>query len=570
MSFLTTFTPMITSAKKEVQLLLSLMKQAGITHVVLSPGSRNAPLTIAFDEDPFFTVYVVTDERCAAFYALGMAQQLRKPVAVACTSGSAPLNYFPAVVEAYYQQVPLLVLTADRPAEWIDHGDGQTIRQQNVYGTHVHDWFQLGPFYNDDAVWSAQLRVSELFQKSEELRGPVHINLPFNEPLYVQEEAVSKEYRFVKRISGVKSLSEAQQNELKQVWQASKKRLIIVGQDAPSAERKALLQTFAADSSVTVLVEHTSNCSSPEFIEPIDSALAVMQRPEDYFPDLVIQIGGAIVSKRIKKFLRDAESTIVTFDASNPFGDTFQGLGYTYDVSSVYGLKLLADVVLAHSNESTFGSDWRKLNDEVKSRHDKIASTLPYSDFKVVEAIIGALPKQSMVHFSNSSMIRYGLLFENSSESTYFCNRGTSGIDGCTSTACGSALVTPDQLHVLLTGDLSFFYDSNALWSAHVPANLRVIVVNNGGGDIFNIIPGPSSTNQLKKVFVAEHSFKAEYICKGFEIDYRSVASQGELASALTEFWNPAENGRAKVLEIHTQELNNSAVLQGYFRDLKG
>ncbi len=561
---------MITSAKKEVQLLLSLMKQAEITHIVLSPGSRNAPLTIAFDEDPFFTVFVVTDERCAAFYALGMAQQLQKPVAVACTSGSAPLNYFPAVVEAYYQQVPLLVLTADRPAEWIDHGDGQTIRQQNVYGTHVHDWFQLAPFYNEDAIWSAQLRVSEVLQKAEELRGPVHINLPFTEPLYVQEETVSKEYRFVRRISAEKTLGSTQQMELKQVWQSSKKRLIIVGQDAPSSERKKILQILAKDTSVTVLVEHTSNCSSPEFIEPIDSALAVMQAQENYFPDLVVQIGGAIVSKRIKKFLRDAAPVVITFNAANSFGDTFQGLGYSYDVSSVYGLRLLAEASVTKPNASAFGSDWQKLNDEVKVRHAKLASAIPFSDFKVVETIIGALPGQSRVHFSNSSMIRYGLLFENSSNSTYFCNRGTSGIDGCTSTACGSALVTPDQLHVLLTGDLSFFYDSNALWTKHVPANLRVIIVNNGGGDIFNIIPGPSSTNQLKHVFVAEHTFRAEYLCKGFDIDYLSVSSEKELSSALFDFWQPAENGRAKVMEIHTQEINNSAILQGYFRDLKG
>jgi len=561
---------MITSAKKEVQLLLSLMKQAGITHVVLSPGSRNAPLTIAFDEDPFFSVFVVIDERCAAFYALGMAQQLRKPVAVACTSGSAPLNYFPAVVEAYYQQVPLLVLTADRPAEWIDHGDGQTIRQQNVYGTHVHDWFQLAPFYNEDAVWSAELRVSELLQKAEELRGPVHINLPFNEPLYTQEEAVSKEYRFVRRISGEKSLNADQQKELKQVWQASKKRLIIVGQDAPSSERKALLQTLSKDTSVTVLVEHTSNCSSPEFIEPIDSALAVMKQQETYFPDLVVQIGGAIVSKRIKKFLRDAQSVVMTFDSANPFGDTFQGLQYTYEVNSVYGLRLLAEANATKPNTSAFGSEWEILNAEAKVRHEKLAANLPFSDFKAVESIIGALPKKSMVHFSNSSMIRYGILFENSSDSTYFCNRGTSGIDGCTSTACGSALVTPEQFHVLLTGDLSFFYDSNALWTKHVPANLRVIVVNNGGGDIFNIIPGPSSTNQLKHVFVAEHSFRAEYICKGFDVEYTAVASQDELSVALPEFWKVAANGRAKVMEIHTQKINNSAILQGYFQKLKG
>lgn len=560
---------MITSAKQEVQFLVSLMKQAGITHVVLSPGSRNAPLTIAFDEDPFFTVFVITDERSAAFYALGMAQQLGKPVAVACTSGSAPLNYFPAVVEAYYQQIPLLVLTADRPTEWIDHGDGQTIRQQNVFGSHVLDSFHLEEFYNADKKWQAQLRCSELLQKAYYQKGPVQINLPFSEPLYQQVIFVAdSEPKLVKRFPAVRSLSDDLKSDLSALLKLSKKRLIIVGQKRPDKQVDQLLLDLSEQDSLVVLTEHTSNVSGKKLIEPIDSVLARIGSDSSFHPDLIFQVGGAIVSKRIKKYLRDSGAKVITIDQQFDFSDTFHGLYLSVNADPESVLQFVLDDCIKTPVISDYSERWITALIETQQIHKRFSETVEYSDFKVVETILEALPANTKVHFSNSSMIRYGLLFPNSFKGEMYCNRGTSGIDGCTSTAAGAALADPGTLHVLVTGDLSFFYDSNALWNKHLPSNLRIIVVNNGGGDIFNIIPGPATTNQLGKVFVAEHTFKTKGICEGFDVEYQMTAALSELKNALSQLVVPAKNKRAKVLEIDTIDHGNAAVLKKYFEEI--
>lgn len=562
---------MITSAKQEVQFLVSLMKQSGITHVVLSPGSRNAPLTIAFDEDPFFTVFVITDERSAAFYALGMAQQLEKPVAIACTSGSAPLNYFPAVVEAYYQQIPLLVLTADRPTEWIDHGDGQTIRQQNAFGSHVLDSFHLEEFYNADKKWQAKLRCSELLQKAHYQKGPVHINLPFSEPLYQQVNFVEdSETKLIKRFPAVRSLSSELQSELSSLLDLSKKTLVIVGQKRPNKAIDQLLLELSEQESVVVLTEHTSNVSGNKLIEPIDSVLARIGADNSFYPDLIFQVGGAIVSKRIKKYLRDSGAKVITIDQQFDFSDTFQGLHLSIDCNAETVLQFVSDQVVKTELKSDYSKIWIDALTETQQMHKQFSESVEYSDFKVVELILDALPANTKVHFSNSSMIRYGLLFPNSFKGEMYCNRGTSGIDGCTSTAAGAALADPETLHVLVTGDLSFFYDSNALWNKHLPSNLRIVVVNNGGGDIFNIIPGPATTNQLEKVFVAQHTFRTKGICEGFDVEYKLTSSFTELQVALETLLVTAENKRSKVLEIDTTGRGNAAILKKYFEKIGG
>ncbi len=558
---------MITSAKEEVQLLVELMKQSNITHIVLSPGSRNAPLTIAFDEDPFFTVFVITDERSAAFYAIGMAQQLKKPVAIACTSGSAPLNYFPAVVEAFYQQIPLVVLTADRPTEWIDHGDGQTIRQQNAFGTHVLDFYHLVQFFNSDKKWQAQLRISELLQKAEFKKGPVHINIPFTEPLYEQVETNgSYDTVLVKQFPPKKQLSNIAKLEISEQVKRSKKCMVVVGQKDKNPEIDNLLIQLAEEEKVAILVEHTSNLHAENVIEPIDSVLAIVGSDPAYKPDLVIQVGGTIISKRIKKYLRDSGATVIAVDQQFAFADVFQGLRISLDIELQDFLNFFHETT-SQAEMSAFGKLWSDAKAEMLVKHHKYAEVISFSDFKVVETIMKSITSPSKLHFSNSSMVRYGLLFPNLFKGEVYCNRGTSGIDGCTSTAAGAAIIDSNSLHVLVTGDLSFFYDSNALWNAHVPENLRVIIVNNGGGDIFNIIPGPSSTNQLSKIFVAEHNYNAQKICEGFNVAYSSASNQNELELELQQFLNISDK-KAKVLEVHTIGIQNSAILKSYFENL--
>ena len=564
---------MISSAKLEVQLLVDACKRVGVTRVVLSPGSRNAPLSIAFDEDDHFEVFVIPDERCAAFYALGMAMQSGHPVVLACTSGSAPLNYYPAVVEAFYQRIPLVVLTADRPEEWVDQGDGQTIRQRNVFGDHVVKAGQLFEIHTDTQRWNLERILAETLQASiAKSKGPVHINVPLSEPLYETTTEVQTLKSWIHAAHLNRDLSDHEKSLLRIMWNNAHKRLVIVGQHTPNKQLQDALHELVKDNSVAVLVEHTSNVQHPYFVSCIDRVLEAIPETEAsaFKPDLIVTVGGAIVSKRIKRFLRASKAPVVRFGTDFPWMDTFQNLVYSGEIAPATGIRMLADWDKEKPVYSGFGAGWNKLSYEVGQRHSRILPEIPYCDLKVMEAIMDIIPDNTRLHVSNSSMIRYALLFEPIKGLIYQCNRGTSGIDGSTSTACGAAFADPKHGHVLITGDLSFFYDSNAFWSVNLPKNLRVIVVNNGGGDIFSIIPGPSSTAQHKKIFVAEQNFFAKGICDTFNVTYLRANTLEELAGLWIEFFEDSENNRPKLLEINTMNCQNSEQLSAYFKKIKG
>ena len=342
--------------------------------------------------------------------------------------------------------------------------------------------------------------------------------------------------------------------------------MVVVGQKDKNPEIDNILIQLAEEEKVAILVEHTSNLHAENVIEPIDSVLAIVGADPAYKPDLVIQVGGTIISKRIKKYLRDSGAAVIAVDQQFAFADVFQGLRISLDIELQDFLNFFHETT-SQTEMSAFGKLWSDAKTEMLVKHQKYAEEVPFSDFKVVETIMKSINSPSKLHFSNSSMVRYGLLFPNLFKGEVYCNRGTSGIDGCTSTAAGAAIIDSNSLHVLVTGDLSFFYDSNALWNAHVPENLRVIIVNNGGGDIFNIIPGPSSTNQLSKIFVAEHNYNAQKICEGFNVAYSSASNQNELETELQKFLD-SSNKKAKVLEVHTTGIQNSAILKSYFEQL--
>lgn len=563
---------MNSSAKLEVQLLVDGFKRIGVKRVVLAPGSRNAPLTIAFDEDPYFEVFVVPDERAAAFQAMGMALKSGEPVAVACTSGSAAVNFYPAVTEAFYQSIPLIVLTADRPAAWVDQGDGQTIRQADVYHNHILKAVEIGVVSNEEDRWMAERKLAEVLQiATGKVAGPVQINLPFSEPLYVQSEQVETIRNWIEKGEEETVLTKSSLESLKTIWQASSRRLIMVGQAKPNKQVRELLEELAKDGSVAVLTEHTSNQSGLYFVSCIDRTLNAISEAElDAFrPDLVLAIGGAIVSKRIKRFLRDSECVNIRFGAFLPWMDTYQKLVFSSEIEAEAGLRQVLDFTRELPNKSTFGFEWKKKDYQAEVKHPEILKSIPWCDLKVMAYFMDVIPDGAQVHLSNSSLIRYALLFDHVASLTYWCNRGTSGIDGSSSTAIGAALVSPDEAHVLLTGDMSFFYDSNAFWINRAPSNLRVVVVNNAGGDIFNIIPGPASTNQLKKVFVSEHTFSAKGICEAYQLDFYSASSLEELDALLPAFFGPSSNERPAVLEVNTGMTSNNDLLATYFEKMK-
>jgi 2-succinyl-5-enolpyruvyl-6-hydroxy-3-cyclohexene-1-carboxylate synthase len=558
------------SEKYGVQQLKEQCFLNGLHTIVFSPGSRNAPFIIAFSEDDRFTCYVIPDERSAAFYAMGMAEQLQKPVAVACTSGSALLNYYPAVSEAFYRNIPLVVISADRPAEWTDMGDGQTIRQKEVFSNHIIDETSLLESPNsENEKWYNQREVDRVLQLSK--NGPVHINFPFNEPLYNTSADKIELSNHTELLETDSSLSSNQQTKLSEIWNSSERKLIICGQMPKNGYLQEQLKQLANDSSVAVLVENTSNLADRSFIHCIDRTInsITQDNPELFQPDLLITIGGAVISKKIKSYLRSHKpKKHWKIGGSFQFMDTYQSLTTTIPISpnTFFSTILEGDFKFGLSR---YGEQWKQLDYLIQDKHDSQLNEIAYSDLSVFRLILDAIPEKSQLHFGNSSVIRYAQLFDPIQSITHKCNRGTSGIDGSTSTALGNCLADPDHLHTLISGDMSFFYDSNALWNHHLPSNFRIFVINNGGGGIFNIIPGPDKSKAKDKYFVTNQSFSAKSICEAFDVNYMSASSMDDIDSQLNCFFEVQSNERPVLMEVFTPRETNDKVLKDYFEKIK-
>ncbi len=569
-------------------------KARGIEHIIISPGSRNAPLTLGFTSDPYFKCYSIVDERSAAFFAVGIAQQIRKPAVLLCTSGSALLNYYPAVAEAFYSDIPLVVISADRPSYKIDIGDGQTIRQDNVFDRHIgysaHLKQDLTHATEEVAKWlpeavpnnSNQLEVcqneiqsfndSELNKTFKYLSAhhqPVHINIPFEEPLYNLEENVVTEARVVQDQDKASDQIPDIEN-LRDLWQSSKRKLLIAGVLFPGAIGKEIIERLAADPSVVVLTETTSNMPHPEFVNSIDSIVAPIELVEgrdeifkELQPELIVSIGGLIVSKKVKAFLRRYKPLYHWHVDEKKAYDTFQSLSKHISVKpEVFFEQLLNGT---DHMESEFKRSWALPNTLQKKLRKEYLSNIPFTDMKAFEIILEAVPKNYQLQLANSSTIRYTQLFDMDPSISVFCNRGTSGIDGSTSTAVGAALLHSEPC-LLISGDLSFHYDLNGLWNDYIRPDFRIIVLNNGGGGIFRILPGKKEDANFERFFETTHRMKIEKICDAFGLDHYVAEDQDSLTSTLTEFFKPGAGPR--LLEVKTPRKINDKVLLQYFKHL--
>lgn len=558
-----------TSAKTGVQIIVEALQQHGITHVVFSPGSRNAPLVIGIVSCGLFETVSLPDERSAAFFAMGIAQQIGKPVPVICTSGSALLNYAPAVAEAFYQRIPFLVISADRPLEWIDQGDGQTIRQQGVFAnfTDYSIHLPVEP-QTDSQCWYYHREIHTAINHA--LHGVAHINIPFEEPLYQTVDAQVKASNAIEAIRPNQLVSDKDMTRLRQEWNSTTKRMVLVGQLPPDVRLMQALEPFLQDPDTVVLVENTSNIVHPRALHCIDRVLAAIEgQEEDFYPELLISFGGAIVSKKIKAYLRKADlKAHWKIGEEFLFMDTYQHLSITIPMQpAVFFEQLVHGLTFAAT--SRYGSVWKQRDFYAKDVHNKVLAEAPFSDLKVMEILLDSVPEQCHVHLGNSSVVRYAQLFDPIRGMKYWSNRGTSGIDGSVSTAAGAAFALVDAPHVLVVGDISFFYDSNALWNQFLTSNLRILVVHNGGGGIFKIIPGPDSTDFLEDYFVTRHAYSAEFICKAFDVAYFHAEGEVELEQRISEWMQPTQNGRPALLEVHTPSELNDQVLKNYFNAIR-
>ena len=574
-------------------LILSCLK-FDLFDVVISPGSRNVPLAIGFASNKKFKCYSIVDERSAAFFALGLSQKSKKPTILICTSGSALLNYYPAVAEAYYSEIPLIILSADRPEYKINIGDGQTINQSNVFEKNIlysnslkqdcsHATEEiiksnLQKIVNDKADYSKIEKLQKSIQKNNEeiieiafnlsinKMQPVHLNVPMEEPLYEFNDSPSIRVKVKKKTEKKPSLTDID-NFYKAINKASKIMILIGVSDGNILSKKSI-QKINSCSSIIVMKEHTSNVFNESFISNIDRLIGPIELQsnsdslfDELSPEIVISLGGMIVSKKIKSFLRNYKPRKHFHIGNNISKDSFySGVEHINTTAN----KFFENIDL-NKSDSKYFEKWNQLDYSKLDLHNRYMKVINFSDLKVFEILTNWIPKKYNIQVANSTPIRYFQLFDLKNKNMMFANRGTSGIDGSTSTAIGSS-VQNDSPVLLVTGDLSFFYDVNALWNNHIPKNFRIIIINNSGGGIFKILPGFKENNLFSEFIETQHNLSARLIAKMFNFNYTRVSTKFGLNLYLRTFFKNSK--KPKILEIKTSSVKSTKILKEYFRYL--
>jgi 2-succinyl-5-enolpyruvyl-6-hydroxy-3-cyclohexene-1-carboxylate synthase len=549
------------SSKKVVSELMGALKGASIADVIITPGSRNAPFSISLANDSFFQLHSIVDERSAAFFALGLSQQTKKPTVLICTSGTALLNYAPAIAEAYYQRIPLLVISADRPEEWIDRGEGQSIRQNNVFQNYADYSACLIADEKEGSVQNKEI-IQDTFQYLISNNGPVHLNVPFQEPLYELidcEELPS--FQFETKENAMDALKEV--NESLEIIQQAERIMVLVGQHVYEDFSKEL-QQFNQLQQVIVLTETHANVNIENAFPCIDRMIMGLDgnAQQALSPNVLITVGTNIISRKIKAILRKSKPKHIQVGLNERKMDTFDCLELQCNLTPQDFFNSLKEI------ESK--SEWKNNLLSIQENQIKqVEAWLPdalFSDLTVFSSLLKFIPDGMDVQMGNSSVVRYIQLFNQNKNLTYFGNRGVAGIDGSTSTAIGAAWKTKKPT-LLISGDLSFHYDSNAFWNNYLSNELKVIVINNGGGGIFRIIDGSKDTAHLEQFFETVHSSKSiKGIADLYNLNYFSAANNDELIQTLPLFFN---QNNVSVLEIFTPKEDNPKALDAFFQHTK-
>ena len=554
---------MVYSNKENVNILTSLLVAHGVSYAVVCPGSRNAPIVHNLVTCPDIDCFSVTDERSAGFYALGMAQATLSPVAVCVTSGTALLNLLPAVAEAYYQHVPLVVISADRPPQWIDQLDGQTLPQQDALGRFVRKAVSLPEPHNEEEHWFCNRMVNEaLLAARQRGDGPVHINVPLTEPLYeftvdslpderrITYAAPCVDKRLITKCSGM-------------FWKASRP-MVVVGQ---SSKEKLIADDFAEISGFAVVLNEALSigCGACHF----DELLCQEQLPDDLVPDFLLYVGDTLVSRRMKQFLRKLPKDVPVWAISEDgvVHDTFKSLCGVIEGHPADAIASLGDLAPMKRRRGTspFFDRWDELLAETD---EKIEDFTPgYSQMAAVKCLEEMLDDDDdfVTHYANSMSVRLANIY---ACHYVFCNRGVNGIEGSLSTAAGFSLETDQTVYCVL-GDLSFFYDSNALWNEELRGNLRILLLNNGGGGIFEKFEGLQGSPARERFVMAKHHASAEGICQSYQVAYRAAHNMDELEEGI--YWLQQEQGeRPMLLEVFTDSANDAKIMKAYYDRFRG
>lgn len=545
--------------------LVALCQQKGISHVVISPGSRNAPLTRLFAANKAFTCHSIVDERAAAFYALGISLASQKPVALVCTSGTAVLNYAPALAEAYYQRVPLIAITADRPAHLIDQQDNQTIHQVDVYHNYIKGSINLKwPLESENVLKQQHTEISNIINLAVSgIQGPIQINATISEPLY---EALPQPSPFLVISKNTSIHSDKVESSFVETWQNAKRRMVLCGQNTPNEELQQAIDILSKENQAIILAEPISNLKGENVISSLDRVLMRVEQGnlEKFQPDLLISFGGPVVSKRLKQWLQ-RQSNLIHWRIAEQDDeiDTYQNR--KAQITGKPSVILGEFARVGNSSESQFLENWQRALRQSFAADTPFFSAAPFCDASVFHFILNNIPTETTLHLGNSSPVRYAQMYSCQKAKVVYSNRGVSGIDGSLSTASGIATVSKG-LHLVLLGDLSFVYDSNALWNRNLSKNLRIVVINNGGGGIFRLLPGPSELECFEDFMEASHPVQIEKLSQAFSINYLKAENQQELELQYSRF---IEQKGPSLLEIKTPNTENPVQFKAHIQQIK-
>lgn len=561
------------SNKENINLLTSLLVAKGITDAVVCPGSRNAPIVHNLNEAEQITCHPVTDERSAGFYAVGLAQATGRPVVVCVTSGSALLNVAPAVAEAFYQHVPLIVVSADRPQQWIGQLDGQTLPQQGAFGPMVRRSVQLPEPHDEEERWLCGRLINEALHLAT-CKGcaPVHINVPVTEPLFLFDEEKLPETTPFK----AHTLPTTFNVDTFKTFAQAKRPMVVLGQLPDGAVATDTLRSLSQR--CVVLVEPLSSPSynithGDEAVRVLTSAdgdkVVAPDSTDRFAPDAIVYIGGTVVSKAVRRFLRQAKAPtwVVTpnvLEVSDPLMSLTDIVECPMEETNALLQTLVAATNLSAEHEA-FRSRWQRLLDRCGAHAESYEP--PFSQMATVryfESQLEDLYEDLHVHYANSSAVRLANIY---AAHRVWCNRGVNGIEGSLSTAAGFSLGTTDKV-VCVIGDLSFFYDQNALWNGRLRGNLRIILLNNHEGGIFSTLPGLDGSPAAHDMVAAAHNTEARGICTQNDIGYLKATNMDEMQVGVVTLLTQQAD-RPMVLEVFTDAAEDAKAMREYFESLK-
>ena len=552
------------STCKNILQLAALLHEHGISQIVLCPGSRAIPFIQTFTHLSAYKCYPMTDERSAGFYALGLALHGGHPVAVICANGSSLLNLHPAVAEARYQQIPLVVISADFPAAWIGQMEGQTLPQPDIFKTLVKKSVTLPEIHTEDDAWYCNRLINEaLMEVTHHGKGPVHINVPISEPLFDTSETELPQERVIRRYEGLNMYNNDYQPLIEKL-NKYRNRMVIAGQMSLIYlfEKKYVKQLSRQFVWITENIGNRTVPGTP--LRHIDQVLYPMDKDTmaRLRPDLLITYGGHILSRRLKYFLRHhppMEHWHISRDGE--VCDLYQGaLTTVIEMDPFEFLEKIAPLI--EDVPSTYPRSWEQIASSIKTPR------LPYSEMTAVGELLHRLPTPCALHLANGSAIRYAQLYDVSEDVEVLSNQGISGIDSSLSTALGYATMD-EKLNFIVIGDLSFFHGMNGLWSSNYGTNIRILLLNNNGGELVRTLPKVEPDEYSHRFITSRHHASARAWAEDCGFQYLSAHNEDELQNGLQMLTQPSVTARPILLEVFTDPEEDIKLLKEYYRSLK-